>query len=135
VGEAGDADAVERGGQARDRQLVPDDLDGCGLEEEAVAQGGRAEGAGRRGEEVAAGEGQHGRKLNGVHPPGGHDDAYHVPGGRRSSDPPGPGYIQPLLRLPWRLACGSCGNPFHNVEPERPAPWSPCPATSTPVLQ
>src|SRR5207245_134926 len=56
----GDADAVERGGQARDRQLVPGDLDGCGLEEETVAQGGRAEGARRRGEEVAAGEGGHG---------------------------------------------------------------------------
>src|SRR5437879_13231778 len=39
---------------------MPGDLDGCGLDEEAVAQGGRAEGAGRGGEEVAAGEGAHG---------------------------------------------------------------------------
>ena len=39
---------------------MPGDLDGCGLDEEAVAQGGSAEGARGRGEEMAAGEGGHG---------------------------------------------------------------------------
>src|SRR3989454_12172585 len=66
VGEAGDADAVERGGEPRDRDVVVRDVDRGGLDEEAVAQGGGAEGAGRRGEEVAASEGGHGIKLNGV---------------------------------------------------------------------
>src|SRR5256885_7619303 len=56
VGEASDADTVERAREAGDRDVVPGDVDRGGLDEEALAQGGRAEGARRRGEEVAAGQ-------------------------------------------------------------------------------
>src|SRR5439155_2444085 len=56
VGEAGDANAVEGAREARNRDVVPCDVDRGGLDEEPVAQGGGAEGAGRRGEEVAAGD-------------------------------------------------------------------------------
>src|SRR2546428_2117391 len=61
VGEAGDADAVEVARETWDRDVVVRDVDRGGLDEEPVAQGGGAESARRRGEEVSAGGGRTGR--------------------------------------------------------------------------
>ena len=56
VGDAGDAEAVELMRQARNDQVVPRDLDGGGLDEEAVAQSGGGDGAGGSDEELATGK-------------------------------------------------------------------------------
>src|SRR5437763_1237193 len=57
VGDAGDAEALELVREARNDHVVPRDLDGGGLDEEAVAQRGGDDGAGGSDEKSAAGEG------------------------------------------------------------------------------
>src|SRR6184192_1497277 len=67
VGDTGDAEALELVREARNDHIVPRDLDGGGLDEEAVAQRGGGDGAGGSDEELATGEGnRHRGKVTGA---------------------------------------------------------------------